>query len=254
VQESEFFGHEKGAFTDAIALRRGLFETASGGTIFLDEISECAPSTQAALLRVLQEGEIRRVGSSQSLKVDVRVIAATNVDLEKAAAAGTFRNDLYYRLSRVVIEMPPLRDRPEDILMLAERLLANVCEKLARPPRRYSPRALEMLLSYPWLGNVRELENLSEKVALFTDRTIVRPSDLQALDGWTWSVPAAVETLEDLEGRHIKYVLTLTDWNHKQAAHLLGIPRSTLYRKVRKHGLSPAGRGLENQEGEASGG
>jgi len=241
LQESEFFGHEKGAFTGADVTRRGLFETAAGGTIFLDEISECGPTTQAALLRVLQEGEIRRVGSSQSMKVDVRVIAASNVDLEKAAAAGAFRSDLYYRLSRVVVEMPPLRGRPEDIIVLAETLLSRACEKLERPPRHYSPKAVEMLLAYPWPGNVRELENLSEKVALFTDRTIVRPADLHPLTGSSWSVPPEVETLDEMERRHIKAVLALTDWNYKQAAHLLGIPRSTLYRKVHRFGLSRDG-------------
>ncbi|HZE89515.1 MAG TPA: sigma-54 dependent transcriptional regulator, partial [Verrucomicrobiae bacterium] len=240
IQESEFFGHERGAFTGADRKRIGLFETAAGGTIFLDEIAECAPATQAALLRVLQEGEIRPAGSSVPIKIDVRVIAATNVDLEKAAAAGTFRSDLYYRLSRLVIGMPPLRERPQDIVMLAERILEKTCERLRRPDRQYSPRALEMLLSYRWPGNVRELENLSEKVALFTPRPIVRPVDLQELDGWDWSKAATVATLDEMERRHIKEVLAMTEGNYKQAAILLGIPRSTLYRKVRRFDLAPA--------------
>ncbi|MBI3448776.1 MAG: sigma-54-dependent Fis family transcriptional regulator [Acidobacteria bacterium] len=240
IQESEFFGHERGAFTGADRKRIGLFETAAGGTIFLDEIAECAPATQAALLRVLQEGEIRPAGSSVPLKVDVRVIAATNVDLEKAAAAGTFRSDLYYRLSRLVVEMPPLRERPEDIVVLAERILAETCERLKRPARQYSPRALEMLLSYPWPGNVRELQNLSEKVALFTPRPIVRPADLQDLDGWDWSQAATVATLDEMERRHIQDVLAKTEGNYKQAAILLAIPRSTLYRKVRRFQLGAA--------------
>jgi len=237
LQESEFFGHEKGAFTGADAARRGMFEEANGGTIFLDEVAECSPSTQAALLRVLQEGEIRRVGSNKPNKIDVRVIAATNANLEKFTASGQFRSDLFYRLGRVVIEMPPLRDRPEDIVMLAETLLARAGERLGRPDRRYSPRALQMLMAHRWPGNVREMENLSEKVALFTDRAIVRPADLQALDGWTWSSPSSVETLEAVERRHIQEVLGLTRQNYKQAANLLGIPRSTLYRKVRRLNL-----------------
>jgi len=240
LQESEFFGHEKGAFTGAEAPRRGLFEAADGGTIFLDEIAECAPSTQAALLRVLQEGEISRVGASRPMKVNVRVIAATNADLEQVTGSGQFRSDLYYRLSRVVIEMPPLRDRPEDIVMLAERLLTRACERLGRPPRQYSPRALEILLAHSWPGNVRELENLSEKVALFTDRAMVRPADLESLEGWNWAVPSRVEPLDEMERRHVHEVLNLTRWNFKQAAQLLGIPRSTLYRKVRKFALAPA--------------
>jgi DNA-binding NtrC family response regulator len=240
LQESEFFGHEKGAFTGADSARRGLFEAADGGTIFLDEIASCAPSTQAALLRVLQEGEIRRVGSSRPQKVDVRVIAATNADLETLTRSEQFRSDLYYRLSRVVIQMPPLRERPEDVVMLAGHLLDKACERLGRPPRQYSPRALQMLVSYRWPGNVREVENLSEKVALFTDRAIVRPADLLstgALPGWS---PASVASLEEVERAHIQLVLDLSRHNYRQAAHLLGIPRSTLYRKVRRFGLATA--------------
>jgi len=238
LQESEFFGHERGAFTGADSLKRGLFEEANGGTIFLDEIAECTPSCQASLLRVLQGGEIRRVGSSRTQKVDVRVIAATNADIEMLVRSGRFRDDLYYRLSRVVIAIPPLRERPEEIVMLAEHLLDRACERLGRPVRQYSPRALQMLVSHTWPGNVRELENLSEKVALFSDRTIVRPADLQSIEGLPGIVPAAVPTLDEVEKGHIQRVLDITGRNHKHAAHLLGVPRSTLYRKVRRFGLA----------------
>lgn len=235
--ESELFGHERGSFTGATACKPGLFEAAQGGTIFLDEIASTSTQTQAGLLRVLQEREVRRVGSNVSRKVDVRVIAATNLDLDKAMEEGTFRADLYYRLSSVVLTLPRLRDRVEDIPLLASHFLQKVCENLKKPPRRLSPRAMELLTGYAWPGNVRELENVIEHAVIFSPREVIRPKDL------TRSVAGLFrdeypDTLEDLEKRHIEEILKRTSGNKVHAAKILGIPRSSLYRKLRRFELA----------------
>ena len=178
--ESELFGHEKGAFTHALRSRPGRFELADGGTIFLDEIGEMEPGLQVKMLRVLQEKEIERVGGTGCRKVDVRIVAATNRDLEAAVAAGTFREDLYYRLNVIPIHLPPLRERGQDVLLLARHFLGRFCRKKERPPLELSPVVQRVLLAYAWPGNVRELENVMERLSVLVDGHIVAPEDLPA--------------------------------------------------------------------------
>jgi DNA-binding NtrC family response regulator len=244
VLESELFGHEKGAFTGAVARRLGLFELAHGGTLFLDEIGEITPSLQAKLLRVLESGEIRRVGGSETRKVDVRLIAATNRNLRAATRDGRFREDLYYRLAVVEIRLPPLRERPEDFVPLCQHLL----ERLARE-RGYSlptidDQALAHLRAYPFPGNIRELRNVLERSLLLGDGRRIRPADLPAelLVGHLPSPQAdmpAIAPLAEVEKRHIEMVLKLTGWNKKRAAEILRVDRKTLYAKIAAYGLGP---------------
>ncbi|MEE9217888.1 MAG: sigma-54 dependent transcriptional regulator [Acidobacteriota bacterium] len=234
--EAELFGHEKGTFTGADRDKAGLFEAASGGTIFLDEIGVTTPQTQIGLLRILQEREVRRVGGTRSRKVDVRVVAATNANLERGMEEGSFRRDLYYRLSALTLTLPPLRERPEDVPLLAEHLLRDICHRLGKPPRKLSPRVLEVLSAYPWPGNVRELANVLEQAVIFSARPLLRPRDL-ALPQAPAHSAADTETLEALERRHIERVLHLTAGNKMRAARILGIPRASLYRRMRRLGL-----------------
>ena len=231
--DSELFGHEKGAFTGASVSKTGLFEAAQGGTIFLDEIGSTSVQTQAGLLRVLQEREVRRVGSTVSRKVDVRVMAATNLDLDRAMEDGTFRADLYYRLSSVVLTLSPLRERVEDIPLLASDFLLRVCEKLKKPARHLSPRSLELLTGYSWPGNVRELENVIEHAVIFSPREVIRPKDLARCVASLFQ-DEHPDTLDALEKRHIQAVLKRTSGNKVHAARILGIPRSSLYRKLKR--------------------
>ncbi len=176
--ESELFGHEKGAFTHAIRSRPGRFELADGGTIFLDEIGEMELSLQVKILRVLQEKEIERVGGSGCKKVDVRIVAATNRDLEAEVEAGHFREDLYYRLNVIPLHLPPLRERGGDVLLLARHFLDHFCRKKARPPLGLAPDTRRILAAYAWPGNVRELENFMERLSILVDGAVVQPSDL----------------------------------------------------------------------------
>ncbi|MCR5814417.1 MAG: sigma-54 dependent transcriptional regulator [Desulfovibrio sp.] len=176
--ESELFGHEKGAFTHAIRSRAGRFELADGGTIFLDEIGEMDLSLQVKILRVLQEKEIERVGGSGVKKVDVRIVAATNRDLENEVKAGHFREDLYYRLNVIPLHLPPLRERGEDVILLARHFLTKFCEKKGRQPLDLAPKTVRILQAYAWPGNVRELENFMERLSILTDGDVVTPSDL----------------------------------------------------------------------------
>jgi two-component system response regulator AtoC len=246
--ESELFGHAKGAFTDARTAKRGLFEEADGGTLLLDEIGELPVPVQPALLRVLQQGEVRRVGDARSMRVDVRVLAATNRDLAAQVQAGRFREDLYYRLNVVQLRLPPLRERQEEIAVLAERLLARHAERIGLPPRRLSPRALELLQRYRWPGNVRELENALERALVLSEdeeigaeslpdalQRAVAPEPLPSrLDPDDLSVKRAQRVLEaDL----IRRALERTQGNRTRAAELLELsPRALLY-KIREYGL-----------------
>ena len=245
--ESELFGHKKGAFTDARADRVGLFEEASGGTIFLDEIGEMALELQAKLLRVLQEGEIRPVGATGVLKVDVRVVAATNRDLEEMLAEGTFREDLYYRLNVIEVSLPPLRQRPDDIIPLAEHLLAQSAARSNAPrPARLSPGAQRVLLGYHWPGNVRELGNVLERGMALCQGDEIQVEDLPPQvreQRENHFLAAAVErhmTLDDLEREYIERVLADEGGNKTRAAQRLGLDRKTLYRKLDEYSKKPA--------------
>ena len=233
--ESELFGYEKGAFTGAQARKKGKFEVADGGTVFLDEISDITLRTQTDLLRVLQEKEIVRVGDSTPVKVDFRVIAATNKRLERLVEAGTFRPDLYYRLNVFNIDIPPLRERREDIPILARHFIDKFAASMNRGAPRLAPRTLELLLGYHWPGNVRELENAIERALL-----INRENDLPP-EAFPFQVnpeqPIYGQRLEDVEKVHIEKVLAETGWNLSRTARLLDIDRTTLYNKIRRYGL-----------------
>jgi DNA-binding NtrC family response regulator len=236
--EGELFGHEKGAFTGADRDKAGLFEAADGGTIFLDEIGVTTPQTQVGLLRVLQEREVRRVGGTRSRRVDVRVLAATNADLDRAMESGAFRPDLYYRLSAVTLVLPPLRERLEDVPLLAASLLRDICQRLGKPPRALSQRALEALMTHRWPGNVRELANVLEQAVIFSTRPELRPRDIPIPHAAAGVAAGETETLEQVERRHIERVLQITSGNKLRAARILGIPRASLYRRIHRFGLA----------------
>ncbi len=234
--ESELFGHERGAFTGAQQRKKGKFEVADGGTVFLDEIADISLKTQTDLLRVLQEKEIVRVGSSVAVKVDFRCIAATNKRLEDLVKAGTFRPDLYYRLHVVTIDLPPLRDRREDIPLLSDHFLHKLSVSMNRAViPRISPRALDLLLGYSWPGNVRELENAIERALVIGRGLDLEPSDFSFQ--LQESVGPGEHSLEDMERVHINRVYQECEGNHSRAARVLGIDRTTLYNKIRKYGL-----------------
>ena len=232
--ESELFGHEKGAFTGAQYRKKGKFEVADGGTVFLDEISDISLRTQTDLLRVLQEKEIVRVGGNQTIKVDFRCVAATNRNLEALVKAGSFRPDLYYRLHVFCIDLPPLRDRREDIPMLVQHFLNKFCVATSRPTPQLSAEALEVLMRHDWPGNVRELENAVERALVVGRGPEIRPADfsLQCQD----EVKGG-KTLDDIERAHIERILRETEHNLSRSARILDIDRTTLYNKLRRYGL-----------------
>ena len=243
VLNSELFGHERGAFTGAGRLKRGRFELARGGTLFLDEIGELAQATQLLLLRVLQERVFERVGGEETIEADARLIAATNRDLDAALSAGAFRADLFYRVNVIPIRVPALRERPDDIPVLATHLLARASSKIGRPAPELAPEALEALTAHAWPGNVRELENLMERlVVLHRDDKIgiadLPPSIRAPRIGALPSSPADDGLrLSDLEKERIREVLAACGGNKKLAATKLGIHRSTLYAKLERYGL-----------------
>jgi DNA-binding NtrC family response regulator len=236
--ESELFGHVRGAFTGAMANKRGLLEEADGGTCFLDEVGHIGPTLQAKLLRFLQEREIRRVGGNDGIKLDVRVIAATNRDLEAMVKEGRFREDLFYRLSVVAITLPPLRQRKEDIPLLAEHFLHKYALQNRKEISHIAPEALALLQAYPWPGNVRELEHVIEQAVVLTRNPVLLPEDLPHRltatsaaphpEGFTWTLRAGIT-------RHIQEVLRQARGNKKLAAQLLGINRRTLYRLAARY-------------------
>jgi len=236
--ESELFGHKAGSFTGAVRDRKGLFEQASPGTLFLDEISAVSPALQVKLLRVLQEREIRRVGENTPRPIDVRIMAASNEDLERAVAHGRFRDDLYYRLRVVEINIPPLRERPEDILPLARFVVHRLSQRLKIPKLTLDASCLDHLQRYPWPGNVRELENALERAAVLSEDSRIRPIDLPPdlldLGAANGRIPASpTRSLQEVERRHIRAVLEHTGNNRSQAARILGIGDTTLWRKLK---------------------
>lgn len=234
--ESELFGHEKGAFTGAQYRKKGKFEAAHGGTIFLDEIADISLKTQTDLLRVLQEREIVRVGGTQAIPVDFRVIAATNRDLTELVREGRFRSDLYYRLNVFKIQLPPLRERHGDVPLLAQYFLEKYCRQMNRRFTGFDRAAMEVLVSHNWPGNVRELENIIERAVVVGREPLIRASDLAL----SRPVEASDDlTLEAVERKHIVRVLEDFGWNQTQAAKALGIDRVTLYHKIRRYGLKP---------------
>src|SRR6266511_1645779 len=240
--ESELFGHMKGAFTGAIDNKKGLLEEAEGGTCFLDEVGDIGPSLQAKLLRFLQEREIRRVGGRESIKLDVRVIAATNKDLDALVQQGKFREDLFYRLNVVAITLPPLRKRREDIPLLAEYFLGKFTLQNQKDISHISPEAIPFLCEYHWPGNVRELEHVIEQTVALTRNPVLLPEDLPAkLKGLLAPDPHAEGsswTLREGVKRHIQVVLRQAKGNKKLAARLLGINRRTLYRLAQRYQIN----------------
>jgi len=244
--ESELFGHEKGAFTGAVAARKGRFELADGGTLFLDEVGDMPAAMQAKVLRVLQEGELERVGGAQTLRVDVRVVAATNKDLPAEVAAGRFREDLYYRLAVVLLHAPPLRERREDIPALADRFLAEACERNGRRPMRLSREAHLALQAHRWPGNVRELRNLVERLAILCDGPQIGEAEVAAALPGAPPHPRADryreglgfhELVEQAEREIILAALERSGENVTETAKALGLERSHLYKKMRGLGL-----------------
>ncbi|HHS12638.1 MAG TPA: sigma-54-dependent Fis family transcriptional regulator [bacterium] len=245
LQESELFGHVRGAFTGAIKDKRGLFQEANGGTLFLDEVGETSLPTQVKLLRFLQDGEIRRVGDNEPIFTDVRLLAATNQDLTRLIKESRFREDLYYRLNVIPIHIPPLRQRRDDIPLLADHFLQKFTERTKKKINSISPDAIKILTGYDWPGNVRELENVVERAIILTNKTVITPEDLPEtirhceipyIDE-TCEADFGDRTLERLEEQHILSTLERYSWNQKKASEILGISTTTLWRKLKTYGI-----------------
>jgi DNA-binding NtrC family response regulator len=283
--ESQLFGHVKGAFTSAVASKKGLFEVADQGTIFFDEISTVSPETQAKLLRVIQEREFMRLGGTDTIKVDVRILAASNEDLTKLVREGRFREDLFHRLNVISLHLPPLRERKEDIPLLIERFLLQFCEENGKPPRRFTTNAMKLLIDYDWPGNVRELENAVERAVVLSNqesidgdllpdtvrsREIVRGVRLQLAEfmpaisgepGGKGASPSLFEILEEVERRIIVDMLERTNWNQTEASERFQVPLSTLNQKIKRLGIEtrrrafpPRGPGYPEDAAEFSAG
>jgi DNA-binding NtrC family response regulator len=241
--ESELFGHDKGAFTGADQMRIGRFEMANDGTLFLDEVGNMSANTQAKVLRAIQNQEFERLGGSRTIKVDVRIIAATNINLESAIKEGKFREDLYYRLNVVNIIVPPLRERVEDIVPLSEYFLKRFAREIRRRVNGYSGEAVKCLQEYRWPGNVRELENSIERAVLMCEGDSIRPGDLTLLDrehsiGMTPALAVDLLNLEALEKTALLEALKRSNWVQKEAAKLLGVSSRVMNYKVHKHGIT----------------
>ena len=250
--ESELFGHERGAFTHALRTRLGRFEQADGGTIFLDEISEMSPSLQVKILRVLQDHAFERIGGVKTIRVNIRVIAATNKELETLVAENRFREDLYYRLNVIPITVPPLRERASDIPLLVQHFLSEFSRKRKRPRKRFSPGGMDLLLRYSWPGNVRELENLVERLVILTEGEVIEVADLpEKFQAGSKAVPVAFEEIpaggadlnaavQALERHLILQALEKSHWVKSRAARLLHLNRTTLLEKMKKQNIAAA--------------
>ena len=243
--ESELFGYARGAHSTANADRQGLFVEANGGTLFLDEIAELPLPLQPKLLRVLQDGEVRPLGTNRAERVDVRVIAATNRDIERALRDGRFRQDLYYRLNVIQLHLPPLRGRQDDILALADHFLDRSAQRSSKTVKGWRESAKKLLLTYPWPGNVRELENVVERAVALAESELIGPDDLprtlqdrKAQDLLATAVAQGL-TLDQLEREYIERVLDVEGGNKTRAAQRLGLDRKTLYRKLEEYAASP---------------
>ena len=247
--ESELFGYEKGAFTDAKNTKKGLFELADGGTVFLDEIGDMKPFLQSKILRVLENQTFMRVGGEREIKVDVRIIAATNKNLETLVREGFFRKDLYYRLKVMVIEMPPLRERVEDILLLSNLFIEENNREHNKNIRGFNEEAKKVLVQYHWPGNVRELKNVIERAMILTDQEFISPKqlpfELRQTEGFDRAVstPEPLEISDDMsmdhvEKMHLTKVLKRLEWNKSKASKILGVSRATLRAKIKKYNLS----------------
>jgi two-component system nitrogen regulation response regulator NtrX len=249
--ESELFGHERGAFTGAVGKKRGLFEVADGGTLFLDEVGDMSPSAQAKVLRVLQTGELQRVGGERTIKCDARVVAATNRDLEKAVADGGFREDLYFRLNVIRLHAPPLRERAEDIPAMVEAFVAQCCRENGFREKPVTDDAMVRLAAYRWPGNVRELKNLIERAVILSEEAITiadLPDDLRpgaapggarpSLDAWATGDKTLREFRDDMEREFIRRKLEQYQWNISRTAEALGIERTNLHKKLRAFGIA----------------
>mgnify|MGYP003286349336 CR=1 FL=1 len=242
LMESELFGHERGSFTGALVQKKGRLEIADGGTVFLDEIGELSPSLQVKLLRVLQEREFERVGGTRSLKVDIRLVTATNKDLERAVSEGSFRQDLYYRLNVVSLEMPPLRERQEDIPLLASYFAAKYAEKCKRRVTGISPEAQKRLTDYDWPGNVRELENAMERAVVLGTTERILPEDLpeSLLESQKSEAEAATgyhEAVAETKKQIILDAMQQSKGNYTEAAKILGVHPNYLHRLIRNLNL-----------------
>jgi transcriptional regulator with PAS, ATPase and Fis domain len=242
--ESELFGHVRGAFTGAVGEKRGLLEEVSGGTLFLDEIGDISPSLQVKLLRVLQDGEFKPVGSNEIRKTDLRVIAATHRNLEEMIKLGKFRDDLYYRLKVIEIALPPLRERPEDLPELVNHFVAHYSNANGKKISHVSEEAMALLAGHSWPGNVRELEHSIERAVAMSGSSVLFPEDFSGMTPKIAAGPV-VETkqssLEEMEKEHILRVLKETNYNKSRASALLGIDRATLYRKAQRYGIELRG-------------
>jgi DNA-binding NtrC family response regulator len=236
--ESELFGHEKGSFTGASHAHMGRFELADGGTLFLDEVGDISPKVQVDLLRVLEEKACFRLGGNRKIHMDVRVIAATNKVLKKSIEEGTFREDLYYRLNVIGIRLPPLRERGDDVLLLADYFLKKFCMKMNKKKDGFSPKVIEIFLRYKWPGNIRELENAIERAVVVGKGPLVQLRDMPFGGGQEPPEEKAAMSLKEAEKKHILQVLDETGWNVTRSARLLEIDRATLYNKIKDYGLS----------------
>jgi len=251
--ESELFGHVRGSFTDAVRTKKGLFEEADGGTLFLDEIGELPLSLQVKLLRVLQDGEIRRIGDSRSIRIDVRIIAATVKDLDKAVKEGSFRDDLYYRLNVLPLKLPPLRERKEDIPLLAEHFVGKFGENMGKSVKTITPDVFKVLLKYSWPGNVRELENVIERGLVLTETDLIDVENLPP-EVHRGSESSAFSQLDEysikkatriLEKELIRKALRRTNGNHTHASRILEISHRTLLYKIKEYGIQDEGTSQE---------